>query len=27
LRLLNTKQWLNFLVAFIAWTWDAFGEL
>ena len=27
LRLLNTKQWLNFLVAFIAWTWDAFGKL
>ena len=26
LRLLNKKQWLNFLVAFIAWTWDAFGE-
>ena len=27
LRLLNTMQWLNFFVAFIAWTWDAFGEL
>lgn len=24
LRLLNTQQWLFFLVAFIAWTWDAF---
>ncbi|KAK8159424.1 major facilitator superfamily [Phyllosticta citrichinensis] len=24
LRLLNTRQWLFFLVAFIAWTWDAF---
>lgn len=23
LALLNTKQWLSFLVAFIAWTWDA----
>ena len=21
---LNTQQWLFFLVAFIAWTWDAF---
>jgi hypothetical protein len=27
LRLLNKKQWLFFLCAFIAWTWDAFGEL
>lgn len=24
LRLLNTQQWLFFLVAFFAWTWDAF---
>lgn len=24
LALLNTKQWLSFLVAFIAWIWDAF---
>lgn len=24
LRLLNGQQWLFFLVAFIAWTWDAF---
>lgn len=24
IRLLNTAQWLNFLVAFLAWTWDAF---
>jgi len=24
LRLLNLQQWLFFLVAFIAWTWDAF---
>ncbi|GAB7348978.1 hypothetical protein MBLNU459_g7960t1 [Dothideomycetes sp. NU459] len=24
LRLLNTQQWLFFLVGFIAWTWDAF---
>lgn len=24
LALLNTQQWLFFLVAFIAWTWDAF---
>lgn len=24
LRLLNTQQWLFFLVAFVAWTWDAF---
>lgn len=24
IRLLNTQQWLFFLVAFIAWTWDAF---
>lgn len=24
LRLLNTQQWLFFLLAFIAWTWDAF---
>lgn len=24
LALLNLQQWLNFLVAFIAWTWDAF---
>lgn len=27
LRLLSGKQWLFFLCAFIAWTWDAFGEL
>ncbi|KAI9695958.1 MAG: hypothetical protein M1820_008370 [Bogoriella megaspora] len=24
LRMLNTQQWLFFLVAFVAWTWDAF---
>ena len=24
LALLNTQQWVFFLVAFIAWTWDAF---
>lgn len=24
LRLLNTQQWMFFLVAFLAWTWDAF---
>lgn len=24
LMLLNTKQWLFFLVGFIGWTWDAF---
>ncbi|KAF2137141.1 uncharacterized protein K452DRAFT_329368 [Aplosporella prunicola CBS 121167] len=24
LTLLNTQQWMFFLVAFIAWTWDAF---
>ena len=24
LRLLNTKQWLFFLVGFLGWTWDAF---
>ena len=24
LGLLNTQQWLFFLVAFIAWSWDAF---
>lgn len=24
LRLLNTQQWLFFLVAFLAWSWDAF---
>ena len=24
LRLLNTQQWLFFLVAFFAWSWDAF---
>ena len=24
LRLLNFKQWMNFLVAFVGWTWDAF---
>lgn len=24
LRLLNFQQWMFFLVAFIAWTWDAF---
>jgi SHS family lactate transporter-like MFS transporter len=24
LRLLNTKQWLFFLIGFLAWTWDAF---
>lgn len=24
LRMLNAKQWLFFLCAFIAWTWDAF---
>lgn len=24
LRLLNTKQWLFFLIAFFGWTWDAF---
>lgn len=24
LALLNTQQWLFFLVAFLAWTWDAF---
>jgi SHS family lactate transporter-like MFS transporter len=24
LRLLNLQQWMFFLVAFIAWTWDAF---
>ncbi|PSN70577.1 MFS general substrate transporter [Corynespora cassiicola Philippines] len=24
LRLLNKQQWLFFLVAFVAWTWDAF---
>lgn len=23
-RLLNLQQWLFFLVAFLAWTWDAF---
>ena len=23
-RLLNLRQWLFFLVAFLAWTWDAF---
>jgi hypothetical protein len=27
LRLLSSKQWLFFLCAFIAWTWDAFGKL
>lgn len=26
LRLLSSKQWLFFLCAFVAWTWDAFGE-
>jgi SHS family lactate transporter-like MFS transporter len=25
LRLLSSKQWLFFLCAFVAWTWDAFG--
>lgn len=24
LGLLNTQQWLFFLVAFVAWSWDAF---
>ena len=24
LRLLNLQQWLFFLVAFLAWSWDAF---
>ena len=24
LRQLNTQQWLFFLVAFLAWSWDAF---
>lgn len=24
LRLLNTRQWLFFLVAFLGWTWDSF---
>jgi SHS family lactate transporter-like MFS transporter len=24
LRMLNLQQWLFFLVAFVAWTWDAF---
>ena len=24
LRMLNTQQWLFFLVGFIGWTWDAF---
>ena len=24
LRLLNFQQWMFFLVAFLAWTWDAF---
>lgn len=24
LRLLSFQQWMFFLVAFIAWTWDAF---
>jgi len=24
LRMLNTQQWLFFLVAFAGWTWDAF---
>ena len=24
LRMLNFQQWMFFLVAFIAWTWDAF---
>lgn len=24
LRMLNLQQWLFFLVAFLAWTWDAF---
>ena len=24
IRLLNLQQWLFFLVAFLAWTWDAF---
>jgi len=24
LRMLNTQQWLFFLVAFLAWSWDAF---
>lgn len=24
LRMLNAQQWLFFLVAFFAWTWDAF---
>ena len=24
LRLLNFQQWMFFLVAFFAWTWDAF---
>ena len=24
LRMLNLQQWMFFLVAFIAWTWDAF---
>lgn len=24
LALLNTQQWLFFLVAFFAWSWDAF---
>lgn len=27
LRLLSSKQWLFFLCSFLAWTWDAFGEL
>jgi SHS family lactate transporter-like MFS transporter len=25
LRMLNLHQWLFFLVAFLAWTWDSFG--
>jgi SHS family lactate transporter-like MFS transporter len=24
LRMLNTQQWMFFLVAFVAWSWDAF---
>jgi SHS family lactate transporter-like MFS transporter len=24
LRMLNTQQWMFFLVAFLAWSWDAF---
>jgi SHS family lactate transporter-like MFS transporter len=24
LRMLNLQQWLFFLVAFVAWAWDAF---